>query len=46
MKFRKERRHPAPAASFPGYASVVAIANGAFATVYRAVSWARPGRWR
>ena len=37
MKFRKERRHPAPAASFPGYASVVAISNGAFATVYRAV---------
>jgi Protein kinase domain len=37
VKFRKERRHPAPAASFPGYASVVAISNGAFATVYRGV---------
>ena len=37
MKFRKERRQPAPNVSFPGYASVVAIANGAFATVYRAV---------
>jgi len=37
VKFRKERRQAAPPASFPGYASVVAISNGAFATVYRAV---------
>ncbi len=37
MKFRKERRQLAQNVSFPGYASVVAIANGALATVYRAV---------
>jgi hypothetical protein len=37
VKFRKERRHLAANASFPGYASVVAIASGGFATVYRAV---------
>ena len=37
MKLRKERRSPAPNPAFPGYASVVAIASGAFATVYRAV---------
>jgi eukaryotic-like serine/threonine-protein kinase len=37
MRFRKQRLHPEPQASFPGYGSVVAIASGAFATVYRAV---------
>jgi serine/threonine protein kinase len=37
MRFRKQRLHPEPRASFPGYGSVVAIASGAFATVYRAV---------
>ncbi len=36
-RFGKQRLHTEPQASFPGYGSVVAIASGAFATVYRAV---------
>jgi serine/threonine protein kinase len=44
MKLRKQRRRPAPQASFPGYGSVETIASGVFATVYRAaeVGTSRP----
>jgi len=37
VRIRRERRHLMAYTSFPGYGNAVAIASGAFATVYRAV---------